>query len=32
MDYKIEHDNIFDELKERGYLEQCTYEDELKNF
>lgn len=30
MDYKIEHDNIFDELKERGYLEQCTYEDELK--
>lgn len=30
MKYKIEHDNVFDELVERGYFEQATFEDELK--
>ena len=30
IDYKLEHDNVFDELVERGYFEQATYEDELK--
>lgn len=30
MKYKIEHDNVFDELIERGYLDQVTHEDELK--
>ncbi len=30
IDYKLEHDNIFDELVERGYFEQATYEDELR--
>lgn len=31
MKYKIEHDNVFDELVERGYFEQATFEDELKD-
>ena len=30
IDYKLEHDNVFDELVERGYFEQATYEDELR--
>lgn len=30
INYKLEHDNVFDELVERGYFEQATYEDELK--
>ena len=30
IDYKLEHDNVFYELVERGYFEQATYEDELK--
>lgn len=30
INYKIEHENVFDELVERGYFEQATYEDELK--
>ncbi|MDO4779096.1 MAG: tyrosine--tRNA ligase [Tissierellia bacterium] len=30
MKYELEHSNVYDELVERGYLEQCTYEDELK--
>ena len=30
MKYTIEHDNVFDELVERGYFEQATFEDELK--
>lgn len=30
MKYKIEHENVFDELVERGYFEQATFEDELK--
>lgn len=30
MKYEIKHSNVYDELVERGYLEQCTYEDELK--
>lgn len=30
MKYQIEHDNVFDELVERGYFEQATFEDELK--
>lgn len=28
--YPLEHDNVFDELVERGYFEQATFEDELK--
>lgn len=28
--YMFEHDNVFDELVERGYFEQATYEDELR--
>ncbi len=30
INYKLEHDNVFDELVERGYFEQATYEEELK--
>lgn len=30
MKYEIKHDNVFDELVERGYFEQATFEDELK--
>ncbi|WP_300410331.1 tyrosine--tRNA ligase [Lagierella sp.] len=30
IEYKLEHDNVFDELVERGYFEQATYEDELR--
>lgn len=30
IDYKLEHDNVFDELVERGYFEQATYEEELR--
>ncbi|NLW52624.1 MAG: tyrosine--tRNA ligase [Tissierellia bacterium] len=30
MTYKITHENVFDELVERGYFEQATFEDELK--
>ena len=30
INYELEHDNVFDELIERGYFEQATYEDELK--
>ena len=30
INYKLEHDNVFDELVERGYFEQATYEDELR--
>lgn len=30
MKYKIEHENIFDELVERGYLDSCTHEEDLK--
>lgn len=30
INYKVEHDNVFDELVERGYFEQATYEDELR--
>ena len=30
MKYEIEHENVFDELVERGYFEQATFEDELK--
>ena len=30
MKYTIEHDNVFDELVERGYFEQATFEDELR--
>lgn len=30
MDYIKEYDNVLDELKDRGYFEQATYEDELR--
>ncbi len=30
INYNLEHDNVFDELVERGYFEQATYEEELK--
>lgn len=30
MEYQKEFDNVFDELVARGYFEQATYEDELK--
>lgn len=30
MKYEIKHDNVFDELIERGYLDQVTHEEELK--
>ncbi|MDL2310658.1 tyrosine--tRNA ligase [Peptostreptococcaceae bacterium OttesenSCG-928-C18] len=30
INYKLEHDNVFDELVERGYFEQATYEEELR--
>lgn len=30
MIYNIKHDNVFDELLERGYIEQTTHEEELK--
>lgn len=30
INYELEHENVFDELVERGYFEQATYEDELK--
>ncbi|MDO5018553.1 MAG: tyrosine--tRNA ligase [Lagierella massiliensis] len=30
VNYELEHDNVFDELVERGYFEQATYEDELR--
>ena len=26
----MEKGNVFDVLKERGYLEQCTHEEEIK--
>ncbi|MDO5755505.1 MAG: tyrosine--tRNA ligase [Tissierellia bacterium] len=28
--YEIQHDNVFDELVERGYYEQSTHEDEVR--
>lgn len=31
MEIIKEYDNVFDELVERGYFEQATYEDELKD-
>ena len=31
INYKLEHDNVFDELVDRGYFEQATYEDELRD-
>lgn len=30
INYTPEHDNVFDELVERGYFEQATYEEELR--
>lgn len=30
MEYEIKHDSVYDELVERGYLEHCTYEEDLK--
>lgn len=30
MKYQIKHENVFDELIERGYFEQATFQDELK--
>ena len=30
MEYEKKHDSVYDELVERGYLEQCTYEEDLK--
>lgn len=30
MKYKIEHDSVYDELVERGYLDECTHEEDLK--
>lgn len=30
MEFLKEYDNVFDELVDRGYFEQATYEDELK--
>lgn len=30
MKYEIKHDSVFDELVERGYLDQVTYEEDLK--
>ena len=30
MIYKKEHDNVFDELVARGYLDQATHEEDLK--
>lgn len=30
MKYEIKHDSVFDELVERGYLDQTTYEEDLK--
>lgn len=29
MKYEKKHNNVYDELVERGYLEQCTHEDDL---
>lgn len=29
MKYKITHENVFDELRERGYLDQWTHEEDL---
>ncbi|WP_297811486.1 tyrosine--tRNA ligase [uncultured Finegoldia sp.] len=31
INYEFEHENVFDELVERGYFEQATYEDELRD-
>ena len=31
MKYEIKHNNVYDELVERGYLDQCTFEDDLKS-
>ena len=31
INYKFEHENVFDELVARGYFEQATYEDELRD-
>lgn len=31
MKYEIKHKNVYDELVERGYLDQCTFENELKD-
>lgn len=30
VNYEFEYENVYDELENRGYLEQCTYGDELK--
>ena len=30
MKYEIKHDSVYDELVERGYLDQCTHEEDLK--
>lgn len=30
MKYEIKHDNVYDELVERGYLDECTHEEDLK--
>lgn len=30
MKYEIKHNNVFDELTERGYLDECTHQEELK--
>lgn len=29
MKYEIKHDNVYEELIERGYLDQCTHEEDL---
>ncbi|MDU5978247.1 MAG: tyrosine--tRNA ligase, partial [Finegoldia magna] len=31
INYEFEHENVYDELVARGYFEQATYEDELRD-